>query len=116
MRAQADAESADPKRPTPRREVLAGLQGHRDGLTRSLGDPRIPRDNDASERQVRGPALGRKNYQGSGGLWSGRLAAMLSSLFATLTMARINIRSRLTWFLEGCAQDGGRVRSDIGPF
>jgi transposase len=49
-------------------------------------------------------------------LWSGRLAAMLFSLFATLTLAKINIRTWLTWFLESCAQNGGQVPSDIGPF
>jgi hypothetical protein len=31
-------------------------------------------------------------------------------------MAKINIRSWLTWFLESCAQNGGRVPSDIEPF
>ena len=116
MQAQADAELADPKLPTPCRKVLASLQEHWDGLTRFLDDPRIPLDNNASERQVRGPALGRKNYYGSGALWSGRLAAMLFSLFATLTLAKINIRTWLTWFLESCAQNGGQVPSDIGPF
>ena len=115
MQTQADAELADPKLPTPCRKVLESLQEHWDGLTRFLDDPRIPLDNNASERQVRGPALGRKNYYGSGALWSGRLAAMLFSLFATLTMAKINIRTWLTWYLESCA---GRWPSpgDITPF
>jgi len=69
-----------------------------------------------SGRRVRGPALGRKNYYGSGALWSGRLAAMLFSLFATLTLAEVNIRTWLTWFLESCAENGGRVPPDINPF
>jgi transposase len=116
MKARADAELADPKLPTPCRKVVASLEEHWDGLTRFLDDPRIPLDNNASERQARGPALGRKNYYGSGALWSGRLAAMLFSLFATLTMTKINIRTWLTWFLESCAEDSGRVPSDIDPF
>jgi transposase len=116
MQSQADAELADPKLPTPCRKVLVSLQEHWDGLTRFVDDLRIPLDNNASERQVRGPALGRKNYYGSGALWSGRLAAMLFSLFATLTMAKINIRTWLTWFLESCAANGGRVPPDINPF
>jgi transposase len=86
------------------------------GLTRFCDDSRIPLDNNASERQVRGPALGRKNYYGSGALWSGRLAATLFSLFATLRMAKINIRTWLTQFLESCAENGGSVPSDIEPF
>jgi hypothetical protein len=62
MQTQADAELADPKLPTPCRNVLTSLQEHWSGLTRFLDDPRIPLDNNASERRVRGPALGRKNY------------------------------------------------------
>jgi transposase len=116
MRVQADAELADPKLPTPCRKVLTSFEEHWDGLTRFLDDPRIPLDNNASERQARGPALGRKNYYGSGALWSGRLAAMLFSLFATLTLAKINIRTWLTWFLERCAESGGQVPTDINPF
>jgi transposase len=96
--------------------VLASLQEHWNGLTRFLDDPRIPLDNNASERRARGPALGRKNYYGSGALWSGRLAAMLFSLFATLTLAKINIRTWLKWFLESCAENSGQVPSDIKPF
>jgi transposase len=96
--------------------VLTSLQEHWAGLTRFVDDPRIPLDNNASERQARGPALGRKNYYGSGALWSGRLAAMLFSLFATLTMAKINIRTWLTWFLESCAENGGQVPVDIHPY
>jgi transposase len=42
--------------------------------------------------------------------------ARLFSLFATMTMAKINIRTWLTQFLEGCAQNGGRVPLDIAPF
>jgi len=116
MQIQAEAELADPKLPTPRRKVLESLRKHWEGLTRFLDDPRIPLDNNASERQARGPALGRKNYYGSGSLWSGRLAAMLFSLFATLSLAKINIRKWLTWFLERCAQNGGQVPADITPF
>jgi transposase len=82
MQAQADAESAEPNLPTPCREVLTSLQEHWPGLTRFLDDPRIPLDNNASERRARGPAVARKNYYGSGALWSGRLAALLFSLFA----------------------------------
>jgi transposase len=116
MQVQADAELADPKLPTPCRKVLTSLQEHWAGLTHFLDDPRIPLDNNASERRIRGPALGRKNYYGSGALWSGRLAAMLFSLFATLTLAKINIRIWLTWYLTSCAENGGRVPIEITPF
>ncbi len=116
MQTQADAELVNPKLPTPCRKALVSLQEHWDGLTRFVDDPRIPLDNNASERQVRGPALGRKNYYGSGALWSGRLAAMLFSLFATLTKAKINSRKWMTWFLQSCAENGGQKAADIDQF
>ncbi len=71
MQAQRVAELADPKLPTPCRKVLTSLEKHWTGLTRFVDDPQIPLDNNASERRVRGPALGRKNYYGSGAIWSG---------------------------------------------
>ncbi len=55
MQAQADAELADPKLPTPCRKVLASLQEHWSGLIRFLDDPRIPLDNNASERATAVP-------------------------------------------------------------
>ncbi|HEY2841310.1 MAG TPA: IS66 family transposase [Pirellulales bacterium] len=116
MQTQSHAELAKANLPTPCRKVLTSLQEHWTGLTRFLDDPRIPLDNNASERRVRGPALGRKNYYGSGALWSGRLATMLFSLFATLASAKINVRTWLAWFLTSCAENGGRVPTDIDPF
>jgi transposase len=116
MKAKAAAELAEPNLATPCRQALSSLQGHWEGLTRFLDDPRIPMDNNASERRVRGPALGRKNYYGSGALWSGRLAAMLFSLLATLSMAGLNVRAWLTDYLKSCAESGGRAPSDITPF
>jgi transposase len=116
MQAKAAAESAEPNLATPCRRVLSSLQGHWEGLTLFLDDPRIPMDNNASERRVRGPALGRKNYYGSGALWSGRLAAMLFSLFATLSMAGLNVRTWLMDYLKSCAESGGRAPGDISPF
>ena len=116
MQARAAAELAEPDLTTPCRQTLSSLQEHWEGLTRFLDDPRIPMDNNASERRIRGPALGRKNYYGSGALWSGRLAAMLFSLFATLGMAGLNVRTWLTDYLKSCAASGGRAPSDIAPF
>ena len=116
MQAQAQAELADAKLPAPCHEVLTSLQEHWPGLIRFLDDRRIPLDNNASERRARGPAVARKNFYGSGAFWSGRLAAMLFSLFATLDLGKINIRIWLTWFLQSCADNGGRVPIDILRF
>ena len=116
MRQQLDAELADPTLRTPARKVLTSLQEHWSGLTLFVDDPRIPMDNNLSERRLRGPALGRKNYYGSGALWSGRLAATLFSILATLKLGQINPRLWLNWYLQRCAEAGGQAPQDIEPF
>jgi transposase len=116
MRQQRETELSDPALRMPARKVSISLQEHWSGLTPFVNDPRIPMDNNLSERRLRGPALGRKNYYGSGALWSGRLAAALFSIFATLKLWQINPRLWLTWYLQSCAEAGGRVPSAIEPF
>jgi transposase len=116
MRAKAAEELSQPQLRQPCRKVLESLEGHWTGLVRFVDDPRIPMDNNASERAGRGPAVARKNFYGSGSLWSGRLAAALFSLLATLAHWKINPRSWLTWYLESCAASGGKTPEDIEPF
>jgi transposase len=116
MRVQAVAELSDPKLRQPCRKVLESLQAHWTGLIRFVEDPRIPMDNNASERAGRGPAVARKNFYGSGSLWSGRLAAAMFSLLATLAHWKINPRLWLTWYLEHCAAAGGKAPEDIQQF
>jgi transposase len=116
MRQQLDTELADPALRTPARKVLTSLQEHWSGLTQFVDDPRIPMDNNLSERRLRGPALGRKNYYGSGALWSGRLAATLFSILATLKLWQINPRLWLNWYLQSCAEAGSQASTDIEPF
>jgi len=113
MQQQAVAECADPALREPCRKVLTSLQEHWSGLTRFVDDPRIPLDNNACERQLRGPVVGRKNYYGSGAIWSGRLAAMLFSLFATLERYQVNPRDWLTSYLQACAKAGGRPPPNV---
>lgn len=116
LRQQLDAELAAPALRAPVRKVLTSLHEHWSGLTHFVADPRIPMDNNLSERRLRGPALGRKNYYGSGALWSGRLAAMLFSILATLKLWQINPRLWLNWYLQRCAEAGSRAPTDTEPF
>jgi transposase len=116
MRQQLDAELADATLRLPARKALTSLQEHWSGLTLFVDDPRIPMDNNLSERRLRGPALGRKNYYGSGALWSGRLAAALFSILATLKLGQLNPRLWLQWYLQCCAESGGQAPKDIEPF
>jgi transposase len=116
MHQQAADELADAKLREPCRKALESLQTHWPGLTVFVDDPKIPMDNNASERTVRGPAMGRKNYYGSGSLWSVSLAAAMFSILATLKRWNINPHRWLTWYLESCAAAGSRPPTNIESF
>jgi transposase len=116
MKAQMETELARADLATPCRKALESLREHWEGLTRFVDDPRIPMDNNASERRARGPAVARKNFYGSGSQWSGQLAAAAFSIFATLSMCKLNPRKWLTWYFEQCAATGGKVPADIQAF
>jgi transposase len=92
-----------------RRKVLESLRHHWSGLTVFVDHPEVPMDNNTAERSERGPVVGRKNYYGSGAVWSGRLAAMLFSLFQTLALWGINPRLWLTAYMTACAGAGGQA-------
>ena len=113
---QGEAELADPQVHPARRRVLESLGDHWTGLTVFVEHPEVPMDNNKAERVQRGPVVGRKNYYGSGAVWAGRLAAMMFSLFQTLTLWNINPRLWLTAYLEACARAGGQAPPDLDSF
>ena len=55
-------------------------------------------------------------FYGSGSLWSGQLAAMLFSIFATLRRWKLNTRKWLTAYLQACAENGGKAPPDVTMF
>ncbi len=116
MAARRDGELADDKLREPCRKVFVSLTEHWSGLTLFVDDPRIPLDNNFGERLIRNPAVGRKNYYGSGAEWSGRLAVMMFSIFATLAVWKINPRKWLRWYLDACAASGGKAPHDPASF
>lgn len=116
MRQALNEELAKSTLRDPCRSALESLKEHWSGLTLFVDDPRIPMDNNYSERLVRNPALGRKNYYGSGAEWSGHLATMMFSILETLKLWGLNPRLWLTWYLESCASAGGTTPADIEPF
>jgi transposase len=87
------------------RKVLKSMEKHWSGLTLFVEDPTIPMDNSEAERRIRNPVVGRKNYYGSGAVWSGKLAVMLFSLFQTLLLWNLNPRLWLIDYLTCCAQN-----------
>ncbi len=90
------------------RDVLGTMERHWVGLTRFLDNPELPLDNNAMERLLRTPVVGRKNFYGSGSRWSGELAAMVWTVAATAAQAKLNPLSYLTDLLTACAANDGK--------
>lgn len=65
------------------------------GLTRFLDEPRIPLDNNGTERSLRGIALGRKNHYGSKSERGTQVAAVYYSLVESAKLVGVNGREYL---------------------
>lgn len=89
--------------------IFSRIAEHWPGLIVFLNMPGIPMDNNSSERALRGPVLGRKGYYGCGSHWSGKFAAQLFTIFATLQQNGINPRLWLIEYLHAVAQNGGKT-------
>ena len=114
--AQAEQELKEEPLHPARRKALVSLGEHWTGLTVFVEHPEVPLDNNTAERAERGPVVGRKNDYGSGAVWSGRLAAVLFSLFGTLQQWRLNPRTWLSWYLTACAEAGGKVPEQVEAY
>ncbi len=97
-------------------KVLQSLLDHWSGLTLFVEHPEVPMDNNWAENTIRTPVNGRKNYYGSGSLWSAELAATLFSILQTLVLWGINPRHWLRLYLNACANNGGQAPRNIDSF
>jgi transposase len=95
------------------RKVCQSLLNHWTGLTLFVENPQVPLDNNIAENTIRGPVTGRKNYYGSGSLWSATLAVSLFSILKTLVLWGINPRYWLTAYLTACAENNSMPPEDI---
>jgi transposase len=107
---------ADPDLHQSQKKVLSSLNNHWAGLTVFLDHPQTPMDNNKAENSIRNPATGRKNYYGSGAVWSAELAAMLFSILQTVILWGFNPRHWLHAYLSACAENGGLAPTDLTPF
>jgi transposase len=85
-------------------------------LTRYVEDGRLPIDNNASERDLRGVAVGRRNWLFCGSNRGGRTAATIASVIATCQRNRVEpfawLRDTLT-VLPQLPRDGhGQIRAE----
>jgi transposase len=90
-------------------KVLATLDREWDGLARHREYPELALDNNTSERALRGPVVGRKNYYGSGSVISAQLASRAWTITATAERAGLNPLAYLQAYLDQCAQAGSRA-------
>ncbi len=116
MAAVRDQELAGPNIHPAKRKVLQSLVEHWEGLTLFVDYPEVPMDNNEAERRLRNQVVGRKNYYGSGSVWSGMLSAVLFSIFQTLVMNNLNPKLFLLAYFEACAQNGGQPPTNLDSF
>ena len=104
-----EKEVADERLHPAAKKVLATLDHEWEGLTRHAGYPDTDLDNNTSERALRGPVVGRKNYYGSGAIWAATLSARVWTITATAKQAGCNSLTYLHAYLAACAEAGGRA-------
>jgi len=97
-------------------KILTSLKNHWDGLSVFIEHPEVPMDNNPGEKSIRNPVTGRKNFYGSGSLWSSQLAAMMFSIFQTMVLCGLNCSHWLRSYLTACAENHGKAPEDLSPF
>jgi len=116
MAEKREAELADESLHSVQRGALLSLRKHWEGLLLFIDNPDIPMDNNESERRLRNPVVGRKNYYGSGAVWSGMLAAMMFTIMQTLLINQLSPSAWLRAYFQACAESGGRPPENIEAF
>ncbi|HUY49233.1 MAG TPA: transposase [Streptosporangiaceae bacterium] len=92
----------------PAKKALATLDREWDGLIAHRDYPMIGLDNNAAERQIRGPVVTRKNAGGSRNGDTARNAAVIWTVTATAQMGGLNVLTWLTSYLDECGRNGGK--------
>jgi transposase len=93
------------------KKALATLGREWDGLIARRDYPMVSPDNNAAERQLRGPVVTRKNADGSHNGQTAGNAAVIWTVTATAQMAGLNLLTYLTAYLDECGRNGGNPLS-----
>lgn len=109
-------ELANPNLHEAARKALESLRNHWKGCILFVDRPEIPMGNNESERMLRNPVVGRKNYYGSGSVWSGILTSHLFTIFQTLLKNNIDPQKWLLAYFNACAQNNGHPPRNIDSF
>ena len=114
--AQARRELAALSAQAPEGKALRSLLNHREGLSVFLERPWVPTDNNAIERVLRGPVIGRRLSFGSDSEAGAGFTAMMYSVLGTLSSNGIDPLRWLDAWLTACAQNGGRAPGDLSAW
>lgn len=87
--------------------AIAYVKGLWQGLTRFVDDPRIPLDNNAAERSLRGLVVGRKNHYGSKSRRGTEVAAIFYTLMETAKLRRVEPKAYLRAALHAAIRQPG---------
>jgi transposase len=79
------------------------------GLTRFVENARIPLDNNAAERALRGPVVGRKNHYGSRSVRGTQVAALFYTLCETAKLVGVDPHAYLLHALSAAIAKPGAV-------
>jgi transposase len=90
-------------------KAIAYMLGLWPGLTRFLDDPRIPLDNNATERALRGMVIGRKNHYGSRSRRGTEVAALFYSLIESAKLCGVEPKTYLLRTLRAALATPGTV-------
>ena len=114
----AEAEGEFAGLPATAREgkALRSLLNHREGLSVFIDRPQAPMDNNAAERALRRPAIGRRLSFGSDSETGARFTALIYSVLGTLASNGIDLLRWLEAWLGACAANGGRPPDDLSPW
>jgi transposase len=114
--ARGEAHLHEPDLPLLKPKVLSSLHTHWDGLPVVVGRPEVAMDNKSAERRRRTPVVGRKNYDGSGSVWSAHLAARMFRGRQTVWLWGLKPPHGRSAFLHACAEKGGKSPTDLSAF
>ena len=114
--ADAEAELAGLPDKDRRAKPLRSLLNHREGLCVFVDNPQVPMDNNAGERAIRGPAIGRRLSFGSNSEDGAKFTATMYSVIGTLSMNGIDVLRWLEAWLNACAENGGKPPDDLSPW
>jgi len=90
-------------------KAIAYMLGLWPGLTRCLDDARIPLDNNATERGLRGMVVGRKNHYGSRSKRGTEVAALFYSLIESAKLCGVEPKAYLLHATRAALENPGTV-------